>query len=454
MHAETAQVSDPGRQRTLTQLLGFIVFFSVLNGTMFNVSIPDIAAEFGLMPSEVSWVMTAYIITFALGSVTYGKLADIYPVKNLITAGLILLSAGSVIGLFAAWYPVLIAARVVQASGGASIPALAMLIATQYFPSNIKGRVLGVIASTVAFSGGIGPVLGGFITGTFHWRYLFLFSFVTLLAIPLFRRLLPHEKKRGHGFDTLGALTMGGGVASLLLFVTQAVWWFLLLSVVLLSAFAAHIRKVENPFIRPALLKNRRFRNTVVSAAVSISTVFGMLFMTPIMLREINGLGANRIGLVIFPGAMCAALLGTYGGKLVDRVGGIRIACAGIAGLMGGHFLLSTFAGMSPWVIAFSMVVCYASFPFVQSALAHTVSDTLPREHTGIGMGIYNMCFFMAGAFSASVLGRLLDLREAGFCLNPLSFCTGAWLFSNLYLLLMAAAGAALGLLYLTFRRG
>jgi DHA2 family metal-tetracycline-proton antiporter-like MFS transporter len=217
---ETAQVEDPKTQRKLIRNLGFIVFFSVLNGTMFNVSIPDIAADFSLMPSEVSWVMTAYIITFALGTVTYGKLADIFPMKNLITLGLLLLSAGSVIGVFAKWYPMLIAARFVQASGGSSIPALAMLIATQYFPSDIKGRVLGVLASTVAFSAGVGPIIGGYITGTFHWRYLFLFSLATLVAIPFFRKNLPDEEKRGRGFDLPGALLMGGGVAALLLFVT------------------------------------------------------------------------------------------------------------------------------------------------------------------------------------------------------------------------------------------
>jgi DHA2 family metal-tetracycline-proton antiporter-like MFS transporter len=451
MAREAAQVRDPRTQRKLTRLLGFIVFFSVLNGTMFNVSIPDIAADFRLMPSDVSWVMTVYIITFALGAVTYGKLADIFQMKDLITIGLILLCAGSIIGLFAMWYPVLIAARFVQASGGSSIPALAMLISTQYFPSDIKGRVLGVIASTVAFSAGVGPIIGGFITGAFHWRYLFLFSLATLFAIPSFRRLLPEEEKHDHRFDAMGALLMVGGAASLLLFVTESIWWLLLLGMVLLLAFAVHIRRAESPFIRPGLFRNRPYRNTVVAAALSIGTVFGMMFMTPIMLRDINGLGADWIGLVLFPGAMSAAFLGRPGGRLVDRVGGARVAYLAIGLLVAGYFLVSTFSGLSPVVIAVALVVCYTGFSFIQSSLAHTVSDTLPRAESGIGMGIYNMCFFMSGAFGAALLGRLLDLKTASFRLNPLAACAGAWLFSNLYLLLAALALGAACLLYITF---
>ena len=160
------------------------IFFSVLNGVMFNVAIPEIALTFKLIPSEVSWVMTAYMVTFALGSLVYGKLADSIPVKRLITIGLILLNLGSLLGFMAGSYPLLILARIIQASGGAAIPALAMLVATRYFPLKYKGRVLGVIAATVSMAAAFGPILGGFITSAMNWRYLFLMTLLTLGALP------------------------------------------------------------------------------------------------------------------------------------------------------------------------------------------------------------------------------------------------------------------------------
>jgi DHA2 family metal-tetracycline-proton antiporter-like MFS transporter len=174
------------------------------NGTMFNVSIPTSAASSICRRRSLG---VSYIILFALGTVTYGKLADSRPVKNLITFGLILFSFGSFVGFLARWYPMLIAGRMLQACGAGAIPALAMLVATRYFPAEIRGRSLGIIASTIAFGGAVGPILGGFITGSFHWRYLFLFSMFAPAAIPLLRRILPDEHSVQPG-STLGGVCL------------------------------------------------------------------------------------------------------------------------------------------------------------------------------------------------------------------------------------------------------
>lgn len=446
-------IHDEHVQQRLTRLLSFIIFLSVLNGTMFNVSVPDIAEEFGLKPSGVSWVITGYIVLFALGSAAYGRLADMRPVKNLITAGLIVMNAGSLLGLLAKWYPVLIAARMVQAGGGAAIPALSMLVATHYFPVHIKGRVLGAFASTVAFAAGVGPILGGYITGTFHWRYLFLVSLATVLTIPFFRKYLPDEEKPGGRFDLLGALLAAGGVASLLFSVTLALWWLLLLSAGFFAWFALHITRTEHPFVQPSLFQNSLFRNTIVTTLLSMGTVFGMMFMIPIMLRDLNALDADMIGLVMFPGAMSAAVLGTYGGRLADRYGSVPVVFVGMGFLLTGFILLSTFAGLEPVAIALTLMVCYIGFPFIQASLAHATSMTLHGGEMGSGMGIYNLFFFMSGALSAAGLGKLMDFSVLGFPVNPLSLSAQAVNYSNLFVLLALVVLAAACLFALTFGR-
>jgi DHA2 family metal-tetracycline-proton antiporter-like MFS transporter len=438
---------------TVVLPLSFIIFFSVLNGIMFNVAVPDIASEFGLMPSEVSWVMTAYIVVFAIGTLIYGKLADIYAVRSLITIGLLLLNLGSLLGFFSRWYPMLIAARVLQASGGSAIPALAMLVATKYFPSSLKGRVLGVIASTVALAAGMGPIAGGVVAGTLHWRYLFVFSLATLLTIPRLRRILPVEQKAGGRFDTAGALLLSLGMASLLFFVTQGIGWFLPLGGALILWFVFHIRRREAPFLDPSLFQNTGYRNALIASFFAVGTVFGMMFMVPIMLRELNALSSEMIGLTMFPGAMCAALVGTYGGRLADRRGAPLVFSLGVGSLVLGFLLLSSFAGMSHWLIAGVLVITYSGFSFIQSSLPHTVSSTLPHESSGVGMGVYNMVFFVSGAFLAAGIGRVLDLGETGLCLNPLNTCGPAWSFSNICVILAALALAAWVLYFPTFRK-
>jgi len=437
----------------ITFPLSFIIFFSVLNGMMFQVAIPDISAEFNLLPSEVSWVMTGYILVFAVGALIYGKLADIYPVKRLITIGLILMNAGSMLGLFSQWYPMLIAARLIQAGGGAAIPALAMIVVTRYFPADLRGNMLGIIASTVALAAGLGPIMGGFVSGTFSWKYLFLFSLATLFVIPSLRRILPAEKKIPDTFDTAGAVLIGGGSSSLLIFVTQGNGWFLAASVVMTGYFIFHIKKTAAPFVSPSLFSNKHYRNTVMTTFLSIGSVFGMLFMVPIMLRDLLDLSSNSIGLTLFPGAMTAVLAGVLGGRLSDRKGSRFVVYLGSFILIAGFLALSTVAGQKAWIVASALIISYAGFALLQSSLPHTISISLSKDQTGIGMGIYNLLFFVSGAFSTAGIGRLLDFGTTGFCLNPINSCVEGWIYSNIFLMLAAVVTASVFLFSITFKK-
>jgi DHA2 family metal-tetracycline-proton antiporter-like MFS transporter len=328
-----------------------------------------------------------------------------------------------------------------------------MLVATKYFPSSLKGRVLGVIASTVALAAGMGPIAGGVVAGTLHWRYLFVFSLATLLTIPRLRRILPVEQKAEGRFDTAGALLLSLAMAFLLFFVTQGIGWFLPLGGALILWFVHHIRRSEAPFLDPSLFRNTGYRNALIASFFAVGTVFGMMFMVPIMLRDLNALSSEMIGLTMFPGALCAALVGTYGGRLADRRGAPLVFSLGVGSLVLGFLLLSSFAGMSHWLIAGVLVISYSGFSFIQSSLPHTVSSTLPHESSGVGMGVYNMVFFVSGAFLAAGIGRVLDLGETGLCLNPLNTCGPAWTFSNICVILAALALSAWVLYFPTFRK-
>ncbi|WP_298036250.1 MFS transporter [uncultured Desulfuromonas sp.] len=428
--------------RRLVALLCFTVFFSVLNGTMFNVAVPDIARQFALSPTEVSWVVTGYIVVFALGSVTFGKLADLYPLKNLITLGLLLFNAGALIGFFASWYPLLLVGRLVQASGGSAIPALSMIVATRFVPPERRGRVMGAVASTVAFAAGVGPIVGGYIGGALHWRYLFLLSTATLLAVPLYRRLLPAEKKGPDGFDLPGALLLGGGVVSLLLFVSELLWWAAPLAVLLLLLLVRHLRRAASPFVHPGLFRDRRYLAGLVAAFLAVGTIFGMMFHVPLLLRAQNGLGTEAIGLVIFPGAMSAAVLGAVAGRLADRRGSVPVVLAGMVILVAGYLLLAACTGSSPALIATVLVVAYSGFAFVHASLAKTVSLVLPPERVGIGMGFYNLTFFMSGSFGAAITAQLLEMLRS---LPPVAPWVGpaAAASSNIFLVSAATVLAA-----------
>ncbi len=127
----------------LLRVMFFTLILSVMNATMFNVALPSISEEFHLSPSQVSWIVTGYIIVYAIGSVTYGKLADTYRLKDLLTFGLFFFALGSIVGLMATEFWMVITGRILQSMGASVIPATGMLIPVRYFSPEKRGRALG-----------------------------------------------------------------------------------------------------------------------------------------------------------------------------------------------------------------------------------------------------------------------------------------------------------------------
>ncbi|WP_347548274.1 MFS transporter [Pseudalkalibacillus hwajinpoensis] len=441
---------DASERKRLIILVCTILAFAVMNGTMFNVAIPDIAASFNLSPSEVSWVLTGYILVFAIGSLMYGKLADIYPIKTLFTVGISIFSLGAFIGFLSPNYPTLLAARILQAVGGATIPALAFIVPIRFLPKE-KGRVFGLISSTVAFASGVGPIIGGVVGGTLNWRFLFLFSVATALAIPLFRKWLPDEERREGSIDLPGALLMAISVASLLFYITTFLWYLLVIFIVFFFLFLWRTFTIMHPFIDPVILKNTKYTVTVLTSFLGTSALFGLIFVIPIMLRELNGLSTLNIGLVLFPGAMAAGLIGQAGGKIIEQKGPTFVVKVALLLIAGGSFFISTFSGFNPWVIVPCLLIAYLGFPLIQSSTADLLSSILPDNQNGVGMGVFNLLNFLAGAFSSAIFGRLLDMKNVAFTMNPLSRTGDNLIYSNLYLGLTLIALIAFSVFTLKF---
>ncbi|WP_088033390.1 MFS transporter [Evansella clarkii] len=425
---------DKRERKNLILLICILLTFTVMNGTMFNVAIPDIAEEFNLLPSQVSWVMTGYILVFAIGSLMYGKLADLFPIKTLLTAGIILFASGAALGLFSPNYPTLLAARVLQAMGGASIPALSFIIPARFMPGE-RGKVFGIVSSTVAFASGLGPIMGGLVGGAFNWRFLFIFSVLSLIALPFLRRWLPEEEKRQTGkVDILGAVLIAITISAFLLFVTS------LNFIALIAAAAAGVLSAwrmytyEDPFIDPAMLKNVYYAFTILTSFLGTIAMFGMIFVVPIMARDIYSLSTVEIGLLLFPGAMAAGIIGQFGGKLIDRHGSYPVVQFAFLFVVAGSFLVSTFIGVPPWIISLCILVQYIAFPLIQSSTANILTQVIPEKRTGVGIGLFNLLNFLAGAIASAVFGAILDLQNVTLLLNPVAQNGSATIYANLFI--------------------
>ncbi|PLR76244.1 antiporter [Bacillus sp. V3-13] len=306
----------------LLRIMFFTLIISVMNATIFNVVLPSISKEFTLSASQVSWITTGYGIMYAIGSVTYGKLADRYRLKDLLTFGLIFMSLGSLVGLIATQYWMIVVGRMLQAAGAAVIPSISMIIPVKYFTLEYRGRAIGTMVSGLALGTAMSPIVASFVTGLLHWRLLFCFSFLVLIALPFFRKHLNDEPgKTVSKMDFIGGFLLASTIASVLLALTIDSWIFFLIGLLLLILLILRIRLATEPFIQSSLFQNKRYTISIVIALLATSLSAGIPFITPQLLSNVNHISPTYIGFIMFPGAVASALLGRAGGKLADQKG-------------------------------------------------------------------------------------------------------------------------------------
>ncbi len=140
---------------------------------------------------------------------------------------------------------------------------------------------------------------------------------------------------------------------------------------------------------------------------------------------------------------MSAAVIGPPGGRLADRVGSAPVVYLSLGCMACGFLILSFISGTGHWSIAAGLIVCYVGFSLLQASAAVAVAGSLPREEIGVGMGLYNLIFFMSGAFGAALIGKLLDVSGGWPALNPILSNPDASPYSNLFLLFTASAAVS-----------
>jgi MFS transporter, DHA2 family, metal-tetracycline-proton antiporter len=413
----------------------YLIFFAVLNETVFNVSTPSISQQFRLTPSGVSWMMTIFLVFFGIGSVIYGRLADLFSLKRLIIIGLIIYNCGSVMGfLLQSSYPLVILSRAIQGIGGSAIPALIFVAVARYFTPSERGKIFGLITSTVSLGIGLGPVIGGFVSASLHWSYLFLIPLLMLIAIPFLAKGLPEEPRREGRVDVPGAILVAITVGLFVVYLNFSQWYYLLGFLCFLTVFIYHILTNADPFIQPSLFRNIKFRNGVIVGFSLFSIVIGILFLITLMLHEVYALNTRQIGLVLFPGAISAVFFGPFGGNLADRKGNNFVVMIGLIFLISSILLMAVFLSLSFYVIATALLLTYVGFSFFQTAMINGVSLTLQEHETGVGMGVFNLIATVSGAVGTAIAVKILDGRWFEFGIFPTVSNPKGWAYSNILL--------------------
>ena len=416
----------------LIWVIACTLVFSVMNLGMFNVALPAVGEQFGLTPSQSGWVVSGFMILYAVGTVIYGKLADRYPLKRLLTFGLALLAAGSAVGLLSANFGMLIAARLIQAVGASVIPAISVIVPARMFPPETRGRAIGLTSAGLALGTAIGPIAAGMIATLLHWRFLFLLSLIPLLSLPFYRRYLETEAAKGGRTDLFGGVLFAAAVSALLVSLTAGDWKFAAAGALFLLCFLLRMVRVQDPFIDLQLLRNRRYALGLVTAGVGSGLAYGITYLMPLFLIEARQLTPLAGALIMFPGAALASLLGQSGGRLADRRGNTFLVYLALTLSFAGFLMIAAASSASPYAVMVILLISFVGSTFFQIAMGNTISMTLPREQTGVGMGLLMLSRFISGSCAVVLLSKALD--------------AGA-VYGRIYVML-AAATAAVGALY------
>lgn len=437
--------------RLLMGTLIAAVFVSVLNSSMVNVSVPAIGEQFGASEAQVGWVITGYLLFYAVGIPLYGRASDLFSVRRTFLVGLITFGLGTLIGALAPSLLTLVIGRILQGAGAAAIPALASATVARVLPPGERGWALGLIFSSVGVGAAVGPVVGGIISQFWGWHALFFGSLLlTIPLLPAAWALLPDTApQNSDGFDLLGGALLGLAAGLFLFGITEgqtmgfgslASWGSFTGAAVAAAGFACRILTAPRPFASPQLFGNTRFVAALSTGFFSMLANVAILILTPLLLSSVNNLQPGTVGLVLAPGAAAVAVLSPYAGRLSDHIGMRIPILAGVSLMLLSVLFLSAVAGGPPLLLALGMLGLGAGFAIANSPTTNAAAAALEEKEVGVGLGIYQGIFFLGGGTGPALVGAFLAARQeaAAPALNPF-YSLGAGAFSDAFLFTAAA---------------
>lgn len=382
-----------------------------MNAVLFNVALEDIANDLSISQSKVSWVVVGYSLVVGIGSMIYGKLADRYSVKRLLIISIIIFVAGSIVGFVNQSYEIIIFARLVQASGGAAFIALSMIAVAKLVALAKKPGALAMISSSIALAVGIGPLVGGAITNTLGWPYLFLFMVISMVGIFLLVKFMPEEVQHTDEvfhFDFIGAFLLFVLITTVLLGVNINSWLFVL-SVAFLFLFKAHMKRAESPFIDIELFTNKPLLRLIAVGFIINVALCASLLLLPLLLGRGHGLSPFVIGIVLFVASLFGIVSSFITGKIIPAFGNVRMMYVASVVRIIGFLILGIIPDGNLLFILFAVILTFMSYSAIQVSLNTFIPKTLNPAKVGAGLGLYNLINFFGMAFGPAVASKIME---------------------------------------------
>jgi len=340
--------------------VSFGVFFATIDSSIVNISLPTLEKDLHTNFATIQWVVLAYLLTITVLLLGIGRLADMIGKKSLYILGFLVFLAGSFLCGLSSSAELLITFRVLQAIGGAFLMALGPALLAEGFPSEERGRALGINGLAVSLGIILGPTLGGLILANFGWHWIFFVNLpIGAIAIPIAIFSLPkNQHNKSEKFDFAGALLILLSLSSLLFGLTfsqdkgflslQSLSLFTLF-VVFLVLFIRTEQKVEQPVVELHLFKNLIFSVNLITGFLTFVASAGTIFLIPFYLQNVLGYNPELAGMLMAVFPIMLGISGPLSGWLSDRFGFRLLTVLGLIVLTGSYFNLARLTTTTTW---------------------------------------------------------------------------------------------------------
>ena len=416
------QVSLPHSQ-ALPIVLSLLctLFLTALDQTIVATALPTIGAQFHDV-SNLSWVITAYLLSSTAVAPAYGALADIYGRRAMIVTATVLFLVGSVLCALAPNLLTLILARGLQGVGGGGIlPLVQTLIADMVTPRD-RGRYQGYISMVWVTAGIGGPVLGGVFAQHLHWSMIFWINLpigfgALILLLPRLRKIPDRHRRRK--LDWMGGLLLMVSAVVFLLALTWGGHRFAWLSpailgmigsaVVLMAAFVVHARRTEEPFLPLSLISGPVVPYSMVAGGCAMGAMIAMTVLLPIYYEAIYRLSASEAGLALIP-LVAVSVLGAWSaGQFMAVTGRYKWAAVGGASLATGCLLLIAFWVTPPlWLLLSLLAVLAMGIGTCFPISVVSIQNAVPRSQVGTATGAMNFFRSLMSSFAVALFTAIL----------------------------------------------
>lgn len=401
----------------------FATFMEVLDTTVVNVSLPHIAGSLSASTEEATWAITSYLVANAIILPMTGWLAAMFGRKRLLMLSVVGFTAASFVCGLAPTLGSLIFFRVLQGATGGALQPLSQAVLLEAFPPRDRGKAMAFWGLGVVVAPILGPVLGGWITDTYSWRWIFYVNVPVGLASIVMMKLYvfdpPFLRSGSRSIDYwgIGLLSVGVGALQIVLDKGQQEDWFAsslitTLTVVAVGSLVALVIyefAIENPVVDLRVFDSRSYSIGVFLMTVLGFVMYASTVLLPLMLQTLLGYPPMEAGIAMAPRGIGSLLMMPVVGILIGRVDPRKLLAVGMS-LSGGTLLwlsrLNLQAGY--WDIFWPQLAQGAGMSLLFVTLTTVAMDAIPRERMGNATSLFNFMRNIGGSIGIAVTATMV----------------------------------------------